>query len=237
MRVGIRGLAGAGREGHQRGEEEGTADGSGEAALAAEAPAVRPARASPARSRRRLVQAALVLSGLGAACLLAWLAPGGRAAGPIRAVAVMPVENLTGDPDHDHLAAELGELIVNDLARERGLQVVSRGEARRFGGTTLSSRAIGRELAVDGLLEAAIVRHDDRLRVTAELVDTRTERLVWAEVFETTPEDLLELQALLSAAVLEAVGLATPAPASPAAPAVASPVEAAGPPEAATAAR
>jgi adenylate cyclase len=98
-------------------------------------------------------------------------------------------------------------MMVNDLGRRRELQVISRGSARRYGGPGASPGVIGRELGVDGLLESAVVRSDDRVRITAELVDARSERLVWAEVFEGDACDFMELQDLVAEAVVEALGL------------------------------
>lgn len=172
-----------------------------------------PAPRAAARGRAWLTAALpRLLAGLGGLTLVlvsGWLNSGdpARAAGPIRSLAILPVANLTGDPRHDHVAEALGEMMVNDLGRRRELQVVSRGSARRFSGSPLSARAIGRDLEVDGLLESAVIRADDRVRITAELVDTRSERLVWAEVFEGDACDFMELQDLVAEAVAEALGL------------------------------
>jgi len=184
-----------------------------DAALASEG------RAGPGRWQALMHRTPRAVLGLGAVALLSlfgWRASDehAQAYGPIRSLALLPIENLTGDPRQDHVAAQLGEMMVNDLGRVRELQLVSRNESRRFGGSTLSARAIGRELGVEGLLEAAIVRADDRIRVTAELVDTRTDKLIWSEVFEGDSSDLVELQDLIASAAVEALGLGAASPAA-----------------------
>lgn len=161
---------------------------------------------APGRRRTRVLAALC-----GAACLglLGWLSAGlpAGAVGPIRSLAVLPVSNLTGDPRQDHLAEALGAMMLTDMGRRPEISVASPGSSRRYDRSALSARDIGRDLEVEGLFEAAIVRADGQIRVTAELVDTRTDRLVWAEVFEGDACDLLVLQDLIADAVVEALGL------------------------------
>jgi TolB-like protein len=182
----------------------------------AEPPVGPPAAPAPPRrlAARRSIGSgrALALAVVGvAACLslVGWLAADGsaQAAGPIRSLAVLQVSNLTGDPRQDHLAHALGAMMVADLARRPEISLASHGSSRRYDGSRLSARDIGRELAVEGLFEAAVVRADSSIRVTAVLVDTRTDRLVWAETFEGDACDFLALQDLIADALVEALGL------------------------------
>lgn len=150
--------------------------------------------------------------GLACISLAGWLSSSGPPPlpGPIRALAVLPISNLTGDAHHDHIGESIGAMLVTDLGRRPEIAVVSRGSSKRYDRSALSARDIGRELGVEGLLEAAVVRADDQVRVTAELVDVRTDRLVWAEVFEGDTSNLLELEDLIADAVLEALQLGPP---------------------------
>lgn len=155
------------------------------------------------------VPRALVVGG-GLACLtmLGWLST--RAADPpraIRSVAVLPVSNLTGDPRLDHYGDAVNAMLVADLGRRPELAVVSRGSTRRFGGSPLPAKEVGKALEVEGLLEAAVLWSDGRIRVAAELVDARTDRLVWAEVFEGDASELMEIEDLIAEAVLSAIQL------------------------------
>lgn len=159
------------------------------------------------RLSRYLPRLGLGLVGVALGTVLGYLHDRAEAASPIRSLAVMPVENLTGDPGQDRVARQLEAVLETDLGNQAGLQVATHLEAERLGGLAAPVKILGRALAVDGLLEETIVRADDRIRVTAELVDTRSDRLVWTEAFEGARGSVLDLQELVAEAVEEEVGL------------------------------
>lgn len=155
--------------------------------------------------RPRLAYA--LAGGLAVSALVGWLATGApvQARGPIRSLAVLRAHNLTGDPRHDHLAEALTAMMASDLGHHRELAL-----AAGAGGVderATPARELGRALEVEGLLETAIVGADEHVRITASLVDARTERVVWAETFQGPEADFLELQDLVAAAVAEALQL------------------------------
>jgi TolB-like protein/class 3 adenylate cyclase/Tfp pilus assembly protein PilF len=158
---------------------------------------VRPARlANPARSRRRaevLVAAAVLFLALGSAGY--WFAnKGASPREPIRSIAVLPLENLTGDPTQEYFVEGMTEALIMGLARVGSLRVTSRTTILQYAGTTLSLPEIARELGVDALLEGSIMLEGDRVRITTQLIDARSDEHLWAEQFDRDLGDVLGLQ-------------------------------------------
>jgi TolB-like protein/DNA-binding winged helix-turn-helix (wHTH) protein/Tfp pilus assembly protein PilF len=118
--------------------------------------------------------------------------PGPRA--PIRSLAVLPLENLSGDETQGYLAEGITEALTTDLASIHGLRVVSRQSTKQYKGTTKSVAAIGRELQVDAVIEGSVARLVDRVRLTAQLIDVASDRHLWAQTYERDLHDILELQ-------------------------------------------
>jgi TolB-like protein/Tfp pilus assembly protein PilF len=127
-----------------------------------------------------------------------------RAVAPIRSVALLDLVNLTGDPERDHLAEALTEGLRNDLARARELRVTSKKSAVHYDpGARKSVRELAAELGVDGLVEGAVVRAGDRVRVAMQLIDVRTESHAWAETFEEEAGAIPALQAAVARALMD----------------------------------
>jgi TolB-like protein/DNA-binding winged helix-turn-helix (wHTH) protein/tetratricopeptide (TPR) repeat protein len=150
----------------------------------------------PVRRRATLALgglAVLVIAGLLAASLPVkrWRAP----ADQIR-LGVLPLQNLTGDPDQDYLCDGLTEELIAQLggADPDRLVVIARTSAMHYRNTTKRAHEIGRELSVGHLLETSLRREGDRVRVTAQLVVTETEGHVWVEQYERDVVDVLALQ-------------------------------------------
>ncbi len=113
----------------------------------------------------------------------------------IDSIAVLPLENLSGDPGQDYLAAGLHEALITDLATLKGLhRVIARSSVRRFENSTLSPRQIASELGVQALLTGSVLRSGDRVQVTAHLIDASSEDRMWSERFEREYSDLLTMQ-------------------------------------------
>jgi TolB-like protein len=102
---------------------------------------------------------------------------------PVRALAVLPLENLSRDPSQDYLVDGLTEQLITTLAQLQGVEVISRTSAMQFKGTTKRPAAIGRELNVDALVEGSVLRSGQRVRITAQLVDARTDQHLWAQSY------------------------------------------------------
>lgn len=111
------------------------------------------------------------------------------------ALAVLPLDNLSGDPSQEYFADGMTEALIADLARISGLRVVSRTSSMQYKGQRKPLPEIARELAVDFILEGSVARSVDRVRITAQLIDATTDEHVWTSSFDRTIRDVLGLQA------------------------------------------
>ena len=119
------------------------------------------------------------------------------AAGAVRtldSIAVLPLENLSGDPGQEFFADGMTEALIAGLAKLGGLRVISRTSAMRYKGTRKPLPEIARELRVDAVLEGSVVRAGNRVRVTAQLIHATTDEHLWAESYERPLDDVLVLQ-------------------------------------------
>jgi TolB-like protein/DNA-binding winged helix-turn-helix (wHTH) protein len=115
-------------------------------------------------------------------------------AAPIRSLAVLPLQNLSGNPNEEYFADGLTDELITELARIPGLRVVSRTSVMQDKGARKSLAQIARELDVDAIVEGSVVRSGDRARITAQLIDTRSDKHLWAQSFEGPLGDILSLQ-------------------------------------------
>jgi TolB-like protein/Flp pilus assembly protein TadD len=138
----------------------------------------------------------------------------GSVAAPIRSLAVLPFDNLTGDPGQDYFVNGMTDALTTELAQIGGLEVISRTSAMQYERAKKPLPAIGRELNVDALLEGAIARSGQRVRITAQLVHAATDRHVWAQTYESELRDVLTLQQQITRAIAAAIqGRLAPPPA------------------------
>ena len=135
-------------------------------------------------------------AGLVAMVGLAWWAQEHRAhsSGPIRSLAVLPLENLSGSADQEYFADGMTDELITELARIANLEVVSRTSVMQYRGSKKPLTQIARELGVDAIVEGSVVRSGDRVRITAQLIDARNDRHLWAQSFEERVGDPLTLQ-------------------------------------------
>ncbi len=166
--------------------------------------------ALPAAPRRKR---AIALAVLGAAVLFAlvrfgivpWPGSASRGAGTsagIRSIAILPLDNYSGDPAQDYFAEGMTDELTAALATISQLRVTSRGSAMQFGGDDRpSTPEIARMLDVDAIVEGSVTRSGDRVRITAQLIDARADRHLWARSFERNSSDVLALQAELASAI------------------------------------
>jgi TolB-like protein/DNA-binding winged helix-turn-helix (wHTH) protein/Tfp pilus assembly protein PilF len=124
---------------------------------------------------------------------------------PIRSIAVLPLENLSGNPAEDYFADGMTEALITDLAKIRALRVISRTSVMRYKTTRKPLPEIARELDVDAVVEGAVVRSGDRVRITAQLIYAPTDRHLWAETYDRDPRDILALQSDVAAAIAREV--------------------------------
>lgn len=169
--------------------------------LAAVQPAAAPAtHAGVARPARKPV-AMLVLLFL---IVLATVGIGDSALHPgVRAIAVLPLDNLSGDPNQDYFAAGLTDALTTELARVGSLSVVSRTSAVKYKGKAMAD--IVHDLNVDAVIEGSVVRSGNRIRITPRLIDARRDRQLWAENYDRDLGDSLKLQTEIAVAVARRV--------------------------------
>lgn len=115
-------------------------------------------------------------------------------AGEISSIAVLPLKNLSGDPEQDYFGEGITEALIAELGRISGLRVISRTSVMQYKDTRQPLPQIARQLNVDAVVEGAVVREGDRVRVTAQLMQVRPERLLWAERYERDLTSILVLQ-------------------------------------------
>jgi len=123
----------------------------------------------------------------------------------IRSIAVLPLENVSGNPDEDYFVAGMHQALITDLARIGLQKVIAKSSADTFKGTTKPLRDVGRELGVEGLVTGSVVRAGDRIQISAQLVNAETGAVVWANRYDRMMGDVLALQNDIVAAIAREV--------------------------------
>jgi len=129
----------------------------------------------------------------------------GTAHSPIHSLAVLPLQNLSGDPTQDYLADGMTESIIGRLSAIRELRVISRTSSMRFKDTHLSVPEIARQLNVDAIVEGSVIRDGNRIRVHAQLIRAATDTHFWSESYDRELKDLLSLQSDVSQSIADKV--------------------------------
>jgi TolB-like protein/Tfp pilus assembly protein PilF len=125
---------------------------------------------------------------------------------PIPSLAVLPLENLSRDPEQEYFADGLTEALITTLAKITALRVTSRTSAMQYKGVrTKSLRAIAQELGADGIVEGTVLRSGKRVRISVQLINASTDTHMWAESYERDLRDILGLQAELAQAIAREV--------------------------------
>ena len=167
----------------------------------------------PSPRRRRLRQplrlaAFLSLAGMGAAGLLVGTrgtAPAAAAAADGRSIVVLPFVNMGGDSAGEYFSDGLTEEVITRLSAVPELRTISRTSAMRYRRSDKALRTIARELDVTHALEGSVRRMGDRIRITAQLLDARTDGHLWAQTYDYDPTDAFGAQEAIAAAVAEAL--------------------------------
>ena len=126
--------------------------------------------------------------------LQTWLGFGSEPA----SIAVLPLQNRTGDPSLDYLGVGISEALTDDLSRVSGLQVTAEDVARRYGGDKQDPREVGRALDVGSIVYGSITARDGKIRVPIELINVKTGRNVWGQIYEGDLSNLADLQNQIS---------------------------------------
>ncbi len=164
------------------------------------------AEETPIRTNRRIwalltasVAVAIIVAGL---ILVRTHSTGGER---IDSLAVLPLQNLSGDPEQEFFANGMTEALITELAHIKALRVVSRTSIVRYRGTKKAAPEIANELNVQAILEGAVERAGDRIRISARLIRTSNDRSVWAESYDRDVWDVLRLQAEVARSIARGI--------------------------------
>jgi serine/threonine protein kinase len=123
----------------------------------------------------------------------------------LRSLAVLPLENLSHDPQQDYMADGLTDELITNLSKISSLRVIARSSAMRYKSRPRSIPEIAKELNVDVVLEGTVLQSGDRLRIAMQLIDASTEKNLWAESYDDSLDDVLSLQNRIARAVIAGV--------------------------------
>jgi TolB-like protein/DNA-binding winged helix-turn-helix (wHTH) protein len=112
----------------------------------------------------------------------------------IRSIAVLPLQNLSADPSQEYFSDGMTEELITELSRIQALKVISHTSVMEYKGTKKHLPQIARELGVDGILEGSVIRENDEVRVTVQLLDGPEDRHLWSEEYERPLNGILNLQ-------------------------------------------
>ena len=120
-------------------------------------------------------------------------------------IAVLPFQNMSGDPEQEYFTDGIVEDIITALSRIRWLFVIARNSSFTYKGRTVDVKQVGRELGVRYVLEGSVRKAGSRLRITGQLVDAATGAHLWADRFDGSLEDVFELQDHVTSSVIGAI--------------------------------
>ena len=155
------------------------------------------------RSHKRAALAALLL--LTAAGSFIYALRSRQTAAPaqpeIKSLAVLPLENLSGDPSQEYFADGMTEALISNLSQIKALKVISRTSVMRYKGSRESLPVIAQALGVDAVIEGSVQRSGGRVRVTAKLIPATTDAAIWSRNYEQELSDIFELQSDVAQAI------------------------------------
>jgi serine/threonine protein kinase/Flp pilus assembly protein TadD len=123
----------------------------------------------------------------------------------IESLAVLPLDNLSHDPDQEYFAEGLTEALIGELSQISALRVISRTSAMQYKGTKKPLKQIAAELHVDGLVEGSVQRSGDRVRITAELIYAQSDTHLWARSYDFELRDVLTLESNVARAIADEI--------------------------------
>ena len=155
-------------------------------------------------TRGAIVALALVIISL--SILSVWLF---RSRGPapegIRSLAVLPLENLSGDASQNYFADGMTDELITDLAQISALRVISRTSVMVYKGARKPLPQIARELNVDAVVEGTVLHFGDQVRITAQLIEATTDKHLWSQSYEGEVRDTLALQSRVASAIADQI--------------------------------
>src|SRR5262249_35112615 len=125
--------------------------------------------------------------------------------GRIESLAVLPLVNLSHDPEQEYFADGMTDELTASLSKMGALRVISRTSAMHYKGSSKPVPKIAGELHVDAIIEGSILKSGDRVRITAQLIEAASDRHLWAESYERDLRDVLTLQDQVARAIADEV--------------------------------
>ena len=125
----------------------------------------------------------------------------------VRSLAVLPLTNLSGDPQQEYFADGMTEELITELSRIASLKVISRTSVMLYKGQKKSLPQIGRELNVDAIMQGSVLRFGNRVRIAAQLIYAPTDQHLWVETYERDLGDILKLQGEVAEAITQQIRL------------------------------
>ena len=119
----------------------------------------------------------------------------------IESLAVLPLENLSGDPGQDYFTDGITEALITDLGKIGSLHVIARHSVMQYKGTSAPLKEVARELGAQALVAGSVMRSGDRVRVAAQLIDPESGRHIWSESYERDLRDVVALQREVAQAI------------------------------------
>jgi TolB-like protein/tRNA A-37 threonylcarbamoyl transferase component Bud32/Flp pilus assembly protein TadD len=136
----------------------------------------------------------------------------GAMPGAIQSVAVLPLDNLSGDPGEDYFSDGMTDALITELSHIRKLRVISRTSVMQYKRTQKPVSEIARDLSVDAVVEGSVVRANGRVRISAKLIQTSLEQTLWGDSYERDFTDVLALQADVATAIARGIQVELSAP-------------------------
>jgi TolB-like protein/DNA-binding winged helix-turn-helix (wHTH) protein/Flp pilus assembly protein TadD len=142
---------------------------------------------------------------LASVVLVGWLLQSRGPSPTIRSVAVLPLENLSGDPSQEYFADGMTDQLIASLGQISALRVISRTSVMGYKGARKPLPQIARELNVDAVIEGSIMRSGGRVRITAQLIEAAADKHLWAQSYNGDLRDTLALQSRVARAIAEEI--------------------------------
>ena len=160
----------------------------------------------PEKRKEHSILALFALVALGIVAWTVWRYVNAKATvTSIRSIAVLPLDNLSGDPSEEFFVDGMTDQLITDLAKVGSLRVISRTSVMQYKGAKKGLPEIARELSVDAIVEGSVIRSGQRVRVTAQLVQAPSDRHLWAETYDRDLGDILKLQGDVADAIAQQV--------------------------------
>ena len=155
-------------------------------------------------TRGVIVALALVII-IGLSIVSVWLFRSRGAPAEIRSLAVLPLENLSGDASQNYFADGMTDELITDLAQIGALRVISRTSVMVYKGARKPLPQIARELNVDAVVEGTVIRSGDQVRITAQLIEASTDKHLWSQSYEGELRDTLAVQNRVASAIADQI--------------------------------